>query len=71
MGKSFRLQSVDHDRVLALDYSEEERLFGVLMTNRNLCFVEEGEMQKNLGVIRSSGAEVDIRYLPIHRLWAL
>jgi hypothetical protein len=46
-------------------------LFGVLLTNRNLVFVEDGEMQKVLGVVRSSGNEVDIRYLPLHRLWVV
>ena len=34
-------------------------------------FVEDGEMQKVLGVVRSSGNEVDIRYLPLHRLWVV
>lgn len=28
-------------------------------------------MQKHLGVIRSAGAEIDIKYMPIHRIWAL
>jgi hypothetical protein len=54
-----------------MDFSEEERLFGVLLANRNLCFIEEGEMQKSQGVIRSSGTEVSIAYLPLHRLWVL
>lgn len=49
---------IDPTRVLSIDYSEEERLFGVLMSNRNLCFIEEGEMQKNHGIIRSTGAEI-------------
>ena len=68
---AFSLSHVDCSRVLALDYAEEERLFGVLLTNRNLVFVEDGEMQKVLGVVRSSGNEVDIRYLPLHRLWVV
>lgn len=28
-------------------------------------------MQKNYGVVRSSGTEVEIRYLPLHKLWIL
>lgn len=28
-------------------------------------------MQKNYGVMRSSGTEVEIRYLPLHKLWIL
>ena len=67
----FTLGHVDCGRVLAVDYAEEERLFGVLLTNRNLVFVEDGEMQKSMGVVRSSGSEVDIRYLPLHGLWVL
>ena len=43
----------------------------MLLTNRNLCFIEDGEMQKNYGVMRSSGTEVEIRYLPLHKLWIL
>jgi WD40 repeat protein len=68
---AFTLNHIDSSRVLSIDYSDEERLFGILLTNRNLCFVEDGEMQKNHGVIRSSGNEVEIRYLPLHRLWVL
>jgi hypothetical protein len=68
---AFTLAHVDCSRVLALDYAEEERLFGVLLTNRNLVFVEDGEMQKTVGVVRSSGNEVDVRYLPLHRLWVV
>lgn len=41
------------------------------MSNRNLCFIEEGEIHKTLGVIRSTGSEVEIYYLPVHKLWAL
>jgi len=37
---SFRIHSIDADKVLSLDYSEQERLFGVLLANRNLCFIE-------------------------------
>lgn len=36
---SFSLNHIDPSRVLSIDYSEDERLFGVLLTNRNLCFV--------------------------------
>jgi len=28
-------------------------------------------MQKNQGIIRSSGTEIDIKFLSIHKLWAL
>jgi len=37
--KQYSLAHVDPTKILALDYSEEERLFGVLLTNRNLCFI--------------------------------
>ncbi len=69
--ETFELQHIDSNRVLSLDYAEEERLFGVLMSNRSLCFIEDGEMQKNLGVMRSSGSEIEIKYLSTHRLWVL
>lgn len=68
---AFVLSHVDCSRVLAMDYAEEERLFGVLLTNRNLIFVEDGEIQKTLGVVRSSGSEVDVKYLPLHKLWVV
>jgi WD40 repeat protein len=46
-------------------------LFGVLLANRNICFVEDGELQKNLGVLRPTGNEMDIKYLSMHKLWAV
>ena len=67
----FTLNHTDPNKVLAIDYSEPDRLFAVLLTNRNLCFVEDAEIQKLAGVVRSTGSEVSVRYLPIHAMWCL
>lgn len=49
------MQYVDQSKILSVDYSEEDRMFGVLMNNRNVCFVEDGEIQKTVGVLRPLG----------------
>ena len=41
-GKGFGINHIDERKVLSLDYAEEERIFGVLMVNRNICFVDDG-----------------------------
>ena len=37
--RTFSLQHIDSHKVLSLDYAESERLFGVLMVNRSICFI--------------------------------
>lgn len=66
----FRIK-VDQNKVLSIDYSEEERLFGVLMTNRKVYFIEDAEMQKSYAVLQSTGTEINIYYLHNHKLWVL
>jgi hypothetical protein len=44
--KQFFLAGVDHNKVLSIDYSEDDRMFGVLMNSHLVVFVEDGDMPK-------------------------
>lgn len=39
MTKPFELNGVDHTKVLSLDYSDDDRMFGVLMSSHHVIFV--------------------------------
>lgn len=47
--KPLELVGIDYQKVLSLDYSEDDRLFGLILNNHMVVFVEDGEMQKNHG----------------------
>lgn len=39
--RNYSLNGVDHNRVLSIDYSEDERMFGVLLNTHSVIFVED------------------------------
>lgn len=46
LAKPFELNGIDHNKVLSIDYSEDERIFGVLLSSHMVMFVEDGEIPK-------------------------
>lgn len=41
-GKPLELANVDYSKVLSIDYSEDDRIFGLLMNNHRVVFIEDG-----------------------------
>lgn len=71
LGKPFTLHGVDHNKVLSIDYSEDDRMFGVLMNTHTVIFVEDTEIPKVQVDNIFSGNEIEIMYLKNHKAWLL
>jgi hypothetical protein len=67
----YSLSSIESTKVLSIDYCDETRTFGVLLSTHSVIFIEDGEIQKVHPQNKFMGSEVDIVKLHKHNLWML